>query len=136
LNALLCNFDAIGFDGFFPAAAEAYRTQNRTQRLRLGPFLSIAHRLSVAEGLRKALTYWYRTGGYVAHNAWQLAFAVDCARNRRIGNSPGEGPTPWLDRFDRRGMTIVTSAPGKVATALLTAALFYTLLALTWSERE
>lgn len=125
LNALLSAFAAIGLEGFFQIAEDAYREQDRATRLRLGPFYRMSHRLGLAGGLPTFARYWYRTGGYVAENAWQLAFALDCARNRRKGRSPGDGPTLWLDRFDRLGAPIVTSAPARVVTALLTAAWFY-----------
>lgn len=131
LNALLCNFDAIGFRAFFAAAAEAYRSQAGAGRLRLGPFLRLAHRLSRAEGTGRWLAYWYRTGGYVAENAWQLAFALDCGRNRRAGLPPGDGPTPWLDRWDRWGGPLLRTPPAKAAAAGLTATWFLLAMALS-----
>jgi len=125
LNALLRNCDAIGLDGFFEAAAGAYREQSRVESLRIGPFLALAHRTAVAEGLRRAVGHWHRTGRYVASNAWQLAFAIDCARSRRSGYPPGEGPTRWLDRFDRWAGPLCGSAPAGAVAALLTALCFY-----------
>jgi glycosyltransferase involved in cell wall biosynthesis len=125
LNALLKNFDAIGLSGFFEEAAEAYREQARAGRLQLGPFARLAHRASRAQGWRRFLGYWWGTGGYVAANAWQLAFALDCRRNRRAGFPPGKGPTPWLGRYDRWGAPLVTSPPGRLAATLLTAGWFF-----------
>jgi hypothetical protein len=131
LNALLCDLEHIGLPGFFAAAADAYRVQRAAGQLRLGPFLRIAHRASLAEGIWQALAYWYRTGGYVAENAWQLAFILDCARNRRAGHPPGEGPAPWLGRFDRWGAPVVTSSAGRVVAALVAAVWFYGLFTLS-----
>ncbi|MEW6487585.1 MAG: glycosyltransferase [Thermodesulfobacteriota bacterium] len=125
LNALLKNFDAIGLPGFFEGAAQAYRDQAGTGRLELGPFARLAHRASRAQGWRRFLGYWWGTGGYVAANAWQLAFALDCRRNRRKGFEPGQGPTPWLERYDRWGSPVVTSPPGRLAATLLTAGWFF-----------
>ncbi len=128
LNALIRNFDVIGLHGFFAEAAEAYREQEGAGRLRLGPFARLAHRASRAKGWRRFLGYWWGTGTYVAANAWQLAFALDCRRNRRAGFAPGEGPTPWLERYDRWGAPLVTSRPGRAAAALLVAAWFFAAL--------
>jgi len=128
LNALIRNFDVIGLGGFFDRAAEAYQEQDQTGRLRLGPFARIAHRASRAQGWLRFVTYWWGTGGYVAGNAWQLAFALDCRRNRRAGLAPGEGRTPCLDRYDRWGAPLITSAPGQAATALSVALWFYAAL--------
>jgi rSAM/selenodomain-associated transferase 2 len=128
LNALIRNFDAIGLRGFFGRATEAYRDQERTGRLRLGPFARIAHEASRAEGWAPFLRYWWGTGGFVAANAWQLAFALDCRRNRAAGLAPGEGPTPLLAHYDRWFSPLVTAAPGRAASALLTALWFFGVL--------
>jgi len=58
LNAIICNFDRIGFHSFFDAAKTAYRQQGKTASLNLTPFLKIIHRLSFAEGFRQGLRYW------------------------------------------------------------------------------
>ncbi|MFU8858627.1 MAG: glycosyltransferase [Deferrisomatales bacterium] len=128
LNALLRNFDVIGLGAFFEKAGQAYREQSGAGRLRLAPFARLAHRASLAGGWRRFLGYWWGTGGFVSANAWQLAFALDCRRNRRAGVEPGEGPTPWLSRYDRWGAPVVSSVPGRAATTLLVAAWFFALL--------
>ncbi len=130
LNALLCCFDAIGLRRFLAAAPGAYRAQAGAGRLELAPFRTLAHRLAWRAGVLGFADYWLRTGRYVAANAWQLAFAVDCGHNRRRGRAPGKGPTPWLDRHQRWGEPLVRSLPGVVAATLVTAAWFYTALAL------
>jgi len=125
LNALIRNFDAIGLRGFFARAAEAYRAQEGTNRLDLGPFARMAHEASRADGWVAFLRYWWGTGSFVAANAWQLAFALDCRRNRRAGVAAGEGPTPWLRRYERWGAPLVLSSPARAATALLVALWFF-----------
>jgi glycosyltransferase involved in cell wall biosynthesis len=125
LNALLRVFDTVGLDGFFEGAAGAYREQSRVARLRLGPFLALAHRAAWTGGLRRAAGHWYSVGRYVAANAWQLAFAVDCAWNRRRGYPPGEGPTPWLDGFDRWAGPPCGTAPVGAVAAVLAALCLY-----------
>ncbi len=125
LNALVRNFDAIGMTGFFARAADAYRLQGRAARLRLGPFLRAAERESRSHGAKAFARWWWGTAGYVASNAWQLAFALDCRRNRRAGLPPGQGPTPWLDRYDRRVGPLARSAPGRIACLAATGAWFY-----------
>jgi len=131
LNALLCNFEHIGLHSFFDAAKKAYRQQGQAGALDLGPFLSVIHRLSFAEGTGKALRYWLDTGSYVAENAWQLAFQHDCRRNRLAGHAPGEGEHSALGFYDRYISSLINSLPARVITALLTACWFYGLLAIT-----
>ncbi len=125
LNAMLCNFDHIGLHGYFAAAAGAYRQQGDVGRLQLVPFYRLAHQRMAADGVRSMLKYWYRTGRYIAGNAWQLAFAVDCRANQRDGWSPGQGPRLWLGRYRRWGRQLVESAVGGAVTALLTAGWSY-----------
>ncbi len=131
LNALVRNFDAIGMEGFFARAADAYRLQGRTARLRLGPFLRAADLESRSRGATAFARWWWGTAGYVASNAWQLAFALDCRRNRRAGLPPGQGPTPWLDRYDRSVGPLARSVPGRLACLAVTAAWFYGALLLS-----
>lgn len=125
LNALLRCFDHIGFTAFLEAAPGAYRAQGGAGRLRVGSFLRLAHRLSMAGGVPGAAQWWWRTGDYVAGHAWQLAFALDCRRNRAAGAAPGAGPTPWLDRYDRWLGPLATRFPGRAAATLVTLAWFY-----------
>ena len=131
LNALVRNFEAIGMNGFFARAADAYRLQGRAARLRLGPFLRAAERESRSHGAKAFARWWWGTAGYVASNAWQLAFALDCRRNRRAGLPPGRGPTPWLDRYDRRVGPLARSVPGRLGCLTVTGAWFYGALLLS-----
>lgn len=128
LNAMLCNFDHIGLHGYL-AAADAYRRQSGAVRLQLLPFHQLAHRAMGAEGVGRRLAYWLRTGCYIAGNAWQLAFALDCRANQRDGWPPGEGPHLWLRRYQSGLRHVLESAPCGAATALLTAAWSYGSLA-------
>ncbi len=131
LNALLCNFERIGLHSFFDAAKQAYRQQGQAATLNLGPFLTIIHRISFAEGPRRALRYWLDTGSYVAENAWQLAFQRDCQRNRRAGCTPGAGQHDVLKFYDLCIGPLINSLPARVTTALLTLLWFYGLLIIT-----
>jgi len=131
LNAIICNFDRIGFHSFFDAAKAAYRQQDQTENLNLAPFLKIIHRLSFAEGLKQGLRYWLDTGSYVAENAWQLAFQKDCRRNRKAGVAPGDGEQYSLRFYEQCIEPLITSLPARVITALLTAIWFYGLLVIT-----
>ena len=125
LNAMLCNFDHIGLHGYLAAAADAYRRQGGAGRLQLIPFHQLAHRVMGAQGVGWRLAYWLRTGRYIAGNAWQLAFALDCRANQRDGWPPGEGPRLWLRRYQTGLRRALESAPCGLATALLTAAWSY-----------
>lgn len=106
LNALLMNFAAIGWDDFFRAAPEVYRSQDRTGRLQLAPFFALITRLLKDLPRRQCCALWYRTGGYVRSNAWQLLFAWRARRVFRQGKGP-EGVANgdiknfcrWFDRF-------------------------------------
>ncbi len=129
LNALLLNFDVIGFDEFFDAARNAYRSQEKSGRLRLQPFLLEIHRLVRRRGAKEAVRLWYKTGCYVAQNAWQLAFALDCRRNHRRQHPPGSGPTPRLNSYDKWIGPLLTTPAGCLLTALATLVWFYGLLA-------
>lgn len=128
LNALIRNFEAVGLRGFFARAVEAYRTQESAGHLNLQPFARIAHQESRAEGWGAFLRYWWGTGRFVAANAWQLAFVLDCRRNRRAQIPPGEGPTPCLERYDRWGAPLVLSPPGRAAVASVVALWFFGVL--------
>ena len=132
LNAFLCNFEHIGLMEFFNEAADAYRAQDHTGHLQLQPFFLLIHRIARRIGFRRAAKLWYKTGAYVAGNAWQLAFAVDCRRNFKNHTSAGEGPTPTLSFYDRWLKPNIDSPPGHLLAAGLTFIWFYlTLLLLT-----
>jgi hypothetical protein len=128
LNALLCNFDFIGLTEFFSEAASAYRAQSKTGALELKPFFVLTHTIAKRLGILRATTMWYKTGAYVAGNAWQLAFAWDCRRNYARRLSPGEGPTPAIMFYDRWLRFFIDSPPGHLIATVLTFIWFYTTL--------
>ena len=127
LNAFLCNFQHIGLHEFFSQAGEAYRAQDLTAALQLKPFLKIIHRLMMGGGVLNAARRWYQTGSYTAANAWQLAFAADCKRAQQTGKDPGDCATKRLDFYDRWLADVMTSAPCRALTAVLTMIWFYSL---------
>ncbi|NOY44137.1 MAG: glycosyltransferase [Deltaproteobacteria bacterium] len=129
LNALILAAHDLGWHEFLAEAPALYREQTRADRLDLVPFLRLLQTHGSQDGFLGLLRRWMETGGFVARNAWQLAFAWDCRRNRRRGIPPGDGPTPWTDRYDRWGSRWVESGPGAVGAAVLTAAVFYGLWA-------
>jgi rSAM/selenodomain-associated transferase 2 len=128
LNALLCNFDHIGLPEFFSEAASAYRVQDHSRALELKPFFLLIHRIAKRIGFLRAARLWYKTGAYVASNAWQLAFALDCRRNSARQVPPGDGPTPKLKFYDRWLKPAIDSPPGHFIAAVLTFIWFYFLL--------
>lgn len=128
-NAMLCNFDRIGLHGYLAAAPDAYRQRSGARPLRLTPFLRLARQALGAERRPAQARYWLRTGRFIAANAWQLAFALDCRLNRRRGWRPGEGPRVWLERYERGWHRVLESLPCAMATALLTAGGLYGILA-------
>jgi len=127
LNSFMCNFNAIGLDYFFTAALDAYQSQDKSQQLTLAPFLRVAHQQMFRDGGWQAVKRWYQTGGYIADNAWQLAFAMDCNKNRGRAIPSGEGATPCLHFHDRWLARIISSPPLRAATGLITIAWFYSL---------
>ncbi len=128
LNALLCAMDVIGLDAFFECARLLYKEQADTQRLDLKPFLVHIHRLSWAKGFRQGSKWWWATGGYVADNAWQLAFAVDCRRGFAKGLPVDSVKHIYLHRYDRYMKAIVESVFGRFLTMLVTFMWFYSKL--------
>jgi glycosyltransferase involved in cell wall biosynthesis len=128
LNAFLCNFDHIGLPEFFSEAASAYRAQDKSRALELKPFFLLIHRIAKRIGFLRAARLWYKTGAYVAGNAWQLAFALDCRRNLARQLPSGDGPAPILKFYDRWLKPVIDSPPGHFLAAVLTFIWFYFLL--------
>ncbi len=128
LNALLMNFAAVGWQGFFAKASGLYRRQTRTNRLHLYPFFQLVRDLLRQNSWRRRFTFWYLTGGYVRDNAWQIALALDVRRSFRRGLPPGTGDTPILAHFDRWLEPVIDTPPGRFAGTLLVWCWFWT----TW----
>jgi len=127
LNSFLCNFNSIGLVDFFNAAADAYKRQNDSQQLDMLPFLRIIHRTMLASGWRQAIRYWYLTGRYIVHNAWQIAFQFDCRRDYRAQCDAHQVTPRHLSRFDRWIAPWMLSAPFYALCAGLTFCWFYSL---------
>lgn len=127
LNSFICNFQNIGLHEFFTRAQDAYRVQNKTGTLKLKPFCNIIHQLMRDKGFVHAVKRWYQTGGYIADNAWQLAFTRDCKNNRLAGLAPGDGERNNLQKYERWLAPLITSPPCRAITGLLTLVWFYNL---------
>ena len=125
LNALISNFEDIGQQSFLQSAKNIYQTQASTTEIKLKPFFRAANQTLFLNGFVRGVVNWYKTGRYVAQNAWQLAFAVDCARNRKSELVSGEAGHYWLHKYDRWISFFVTSPVGNIITALVTAVWFY-----------
>ncbi len=125
LNALLCNFDAIGMTGFFDAAVNAYKNQSHTKQLNLKPFLVIAHQKSLEKGLKQAVIYWYKTGEYVTENVWQIALFLDCKQSKAKNRKPHKVHLSTLKFYDKWLAPIITSPLGVVPATFLTLICLY-----------
>jgi rSAM/selenodomain-associated transferase 2 len=119
LNAVIMNFAALEWQPFFDNAPGIYRSQNRTGRLRLTPFLRMFHALCLRMPWRQRLRLWYDTGTYVAPHIWQVAFVWDLRRAWRRGLPLAGCPTPILDACDRWSPLLTRYPHGRVAAALL-----------------
>lgn len=127
LNSFLCNFNALGLDEFFLSALDVYKSQNTTKKLKLQPFLTLAQKQMNGEGLKIAIKRWYLTGAYIAGNAWQLAFALDCKRNRKRGLPPGRNNAARLEFYDHYISRVSKWPVIKALTGILTIIWFYSL---------
>ena len=124
LNALIMNFAAIDQQRFLAVIPALYRRQDRCAPLSLAPFFARISQLLRRMPRRERLRLWYRTGGYVRNNAWQLALALDARRNMRRGFSAGTGPLPLLKCYDRCLDRLTDHPPGRLIAAFLTALWF------------
>ena len=130
LNSFLCNFNAMDEADYFEKARDIYKQQNQASRLHLRPFLKLTHQYMYQNGLKQAFRRWYNTGTYIASNAWQLAFAFDCRKNRRLGLEPNADETTTLEFYDKH-LSRFTSWPiVRFTTGALTIIWFYSLFIL------
>jgi len=127
LNSFLCNFNSIGLNDFFSAAADAYKHQSDSQQLEMLPFLRIAHRVMLAFGWRQAIRYWYLSGRYILNNAWQIAFQFDCRRDFRSQCHAHRVSPRYLSWYDRYIAPCLLHPPFYALCALLSYCWFYTL---------
>ncbi|ANA41678.1 glycosyl transferase [Geobacter anodireducens] len=117
LNAILMNFAAIGWQEGVEELVAGYRSQDRSGRLRLGPHLARIAGLTMALTRRERLRLWYRTGGYVRGNAWQIPFFLDVRNALRRGGD--NDATPLLSLHDRWFDPLTDNPAGRAAAALM-----------------
>lgn len=120
LNALLMNFAAIGWDDLLREVPDLYPVQERARPLALAPLLQAIDERLRRLNWRRRWQIWYRTGGYVRANAWQLKL-WHLARTAYAGGLPVMAVdlrplTVFQRRFDR----VTDHPPGRLAAALLT----------------
>lgn len=133
VNALVRAFEAAGDGEFIADAGAVYREQSRAGNLCLLPFLRSAHR-AVREG-GDFFGFWYRSGGFVRENAWQLPFLADCLLEKRAKKEPGRRAPRLTNAFTPLFDQLTDNPIGRGATAVLTATAFYglmLLLSLEW----
>jgi hypothetical protein len=120
LNAIIMNFAAQGWEGFFHEFPSIYTGHDRCKRIALAPILLAISRLIDALPLRQRLLLWYATGVYVRSHAWQIPFFLDTRRNFLRGIPAGKGNTPRLAFHDRYLHRLTDRLPGALAAAALT----------------
>lgn len=119
LNAIIMNFAALDWQPFFQAIPSLYPRHDHSRPLRLTDILRGIAALIWALPLGERLLLWYRTGGYVRANVWQLAFALDVRRSFDRGVPPDEGKTPLLNFYDRRLDRLTDHPPGRMVAAVI-----------------
>lgn len=127
LNSFLCNFNAMNETQYFDLTREIYQQQDKTSKLRLRPFLKLTHRFMYSNGLKSALQRWYQTGSYIANNAWQLAFAIDCKRNKKLGMEPNASEVRALEFYENNLARAADWPVIRALIAMLTFVWFYSL---------
>jgi rSAM/selenodomain-associated transferase 2 len=120
LNALMMNFVAIGWELPLQRAPQLYRAQDRAAPLQLAPFFRLVDQLLAERPWSERLRIWYRTGGYVRANAWQLALSRHARRAWRNDLPPASLPLAPVLRFRRRFDLATAHPPGNALAALLT----------------
>jgi len=135
LNAIIMNFAAQGWEGFFREFPSIYAGHDRSKRIALPPFLLAISRLIAALPLRQRLFLWYATGVYVRSHAWQIPFFLDTRRNFLRGVPAGKGKAPLLAFHDQYMKRLTDRLPGTLAAAALTW-LWFRLTSLYASKRD
>ncbi|NJC88332.1 MAG: glycosyltransferase [Desulfuromonas sp.] len=120
LNALLMNFAMIGWDEPLRRMPEVYRPQGETRPLRLAPFLRLIEGCLGKLPFREQAGIWYRSGGYVRGNAWQLMLRRSARRAFDAGLPPEAVSLEPVLRFRHRFNVLTDHPPGRFAAALLT----------------
>ncbi|MFZ3209287.1 MAG: glycosyl transferase, partial [Geobacteraceae bacterium] len=117
LNAIIMNFAALDWQPFFQAIPLLYPRHDHSRQLQLTSILRGIAALIRELPLGERLSIWYRTGGYVRANAWQLAFALDAWRGFRRGIPVSAGRTPLLNFYDRWLDCLTDHPPGRLVAA-------------------
>ena len=87
LMAITMGLFCTGVDSFFARTPDLYRSQADTGRLRLWPYFVVIWRMMRRDlGLLGSLAAWFRVGGYIRKNSWQMFYFFDIACR------------PWLGR--------------------------------------
>jgi rSAM/selenodomain-associated transferase 2 len=120
LNAIIMNFASQGWETFFRELPSIYPGHDQSGRIPLAVVLERIDLLIRALPLRRRLSLWRETGGYVRSHAWQIPFFLDTRRNFRRGIPPGVGNTPLLVFHDRYLDQLTDHPPGQLAAAFLT----------------
>jgi len=127
LNSFLCNFNAMGEAEYFEMANNVYNQQDKATQLRLRPFLKLTHRFMFHDGVKAAARRWYQTGSYIAANAWQLAFAIDCLKNKKQGLEPNAEDAVTLEFYDKHLARFTNWPLIRLITGISTIIWFYSL---------
>jgi len=135
LNAIIMNFSAQRWEGFFSEFPSIYAGHGQSKRIDLAPVLLAIGRLIYALPLRQRLSLWYATGVYVRSHAWQIPFFLDTRRNFLRGVPAGKGKAPLLDFHDRYLHRLTDRLPGTLAAIALTW-LWFRLTSLYASKRN
>jgi len=85
LSAMIMTLHNIGMHEFFQCAASVYRSQDRTERLRLRPFFDLIDELNRAAGGRVSRQRWLAAGRYALGHLWQGWFFLDVLLQYRLG---------------------------------------------------
>jgi rSAM/selenodomain-associated transferase 2 len=120
LNAIIMNFADQGWDNFFIELPSIYAGHDRSGPIALQSILRKINLLISALPLKKRLSLWYYTGGYVRSHAWQIPFFIDTLRNFRHGVTAGKGSSHLLATHDHFLRHVTDNLPGRLAAALLT----------------
>ena len=108
LMGIMMGLFSVGESEFLRRAPGVYRLQQETGRLQLSPIFSLLWRMARQDwGFRGTLRVFYRLGGYIRSNAWQLLFFVDVCL---LGRSGGDD-SPCLRLHDRHVAPLLAWPP-------------------------
>ncbi|MGD8587861.1 MAG: TIGR04283 family arsenosugar biosynthesis glycosyltransferase [Chromatiales bacterium] len=85
LSAMIMTLHHIGMHDFFQRADSVYRRQDRTEKLRLGPFFTLIDSLNREAGGHIRRQRWLATGRYALGHLWQPCFFLDVVLHHHLG---------------------------------------------------